>query len=67
MHLVGKALHISDLSSYKAYCVNVSHSLAEQILQRCFFLHSALWVFTAHYHICLWYNAEGENQKVAVR
>lgn len=62
---VGKDLHISDFSPH-SYSVNVGHSLAEQVLQRGVFLASGLRVFTAHYHICLWNNTEGEVQNTLV-
>lgn len=53
-------------SSSKPNFVNVSHSLAEQVLQGGVFLARALWGFTAHYHICLWNNTEGEDQNTFV-
>lgn len=63
---VGKDFHIYDFSPHKAYSVNVSHSLAEQILQWSVFLARGLWRFTAHYHICLRNNTEGEVQNTLV-
>lgn len=65
-YCVGRDLHISDFRPHQAYSVNVSNSLAEQVLQGGIFMTSALRVFTAHYHICLWNNTEGEVQNALV-
>lgn len=41
----------------------MNHSLVEQVLQWTVFLAWALWMFTAHYHICLWDDTEKKTHR----